>query len=52
MREKLRNYHSGFTQTTPDLAIERYYKEAKDLCKGFSIPHPMDFYYDLCVLAF
>ena len=37
---------------SPEKSIQRFIKEAKDLCRGFSIPHPIEFYIDLCVLAF
>jgi len=52
MREKLRNFVSGVTQSPVDFIIEKYIKEAKELCKGFIIPHPIEFYIDICVLAF
>lgn len=52
MREKLRNYVSGKTKISSDQSIEKFYKESKDLVKGFQIPHPLDYYMDLCVNAF
>jgi hypothetical protein len=56
MREKLRNYVSGRSQS--DTLVERFLREAKDLCKDqrsgkvFGLPHPLDFYQELCILAF
>jgi len=32
--------------------IERFIKESKDLCKDLPLPHPLEFYIDLCVTAF
>jgi hypothetical protein len=37
--------------------IERFIKESRELCrdpngKPFKLPHPMEFYIDICVLAF
>ena len=54
MREKLRNYNNKFQdlENPTERTIQNYIKEAKDLCRGFNIPHPIEFYIDLCVLAF
>jgi hypothetical protein len=35
-----------------DVLIEKYIKEAKDLCKGYTVPRTIDFFLDLCVTAF
>ncbi len=58
MREKLRNFANYTTNQTSDVLIERFIKEAKDLCrdktsgKVFGLPHSLDFYNDICILAF
>jgi len=52
MREKLRNYMTYKTNQTVDQLIQRFIKEARDLCRGHELPHPLEFYIDLCVLAF
>lgn len=52
MREKLRNYLTMKTSKPSDVIIEDYIKECKDLCRGYEIPHPLEYYIDLCVTAF
>lgn len=57
MREKLRDYASYTTNATSDTLIERMIKQSRDLCrdpsgKFFNLPHPLDFYIDVCVMAF
>lgn len=58
MREKLRNYANYSSNQTSDTLIERFIREAKDLCKDpttgklFNLPHPLDYYNDICILAF
>jgi len=52
MREKLRNYANFTSKLFSDQLIEKFIREAKDLCKGFDLPHPLEFYIDLCILAF
>ena len=57
MREKLRNYVNYVSKATSDQAIERFIKESRELCrdpsgKYFELPHPLEYYYDICILAF
>jgi hypothetical protein len=57
MREKLRDFASYSTNATTDVLIERFIKQSKELCrdpsgKYYHLPHPLDFYIDICVLAF
>ena len=52
IREKLRNYANYTTKMDSDQLIERFIKEAKDLCRDLPLPHPLEFYVDLCVTAF
>ena len=53
MREKLRGFYEYRTgKATSDQLIERFIKESKDLCRNLPLPHPLEFYIDLCVTAF
>lgn len=57
MREKLRNYVNKISQSTQERSIQRYISESRELCrdpsgKEFNLPHPLNYYIDLCVLAF
>ena len=58
MREKLRNYANYTSNLTSDTLVERFIKEAKELCKDknsgkmFNLPHPLDYYNELCITAF
>jgi hypothetical protein len=52
IREKLRNYLTGKSQATSDIAIENVFKESKDLIRKFKIPQTLDYYMDICVTAF
>jgi hypothetical protein len=38
IREKLRNYVTGKSQATSDIAIDNFFKESKDLIRKFKIP--------------
>ena len=57
MREKLRDFASYTTNASSDVLIERFIKQSRELCrdpsgKMYHLPHPFDFYVDICVLAF
>lgn len=52
MREKLRNYLSMKSNATIDQSIQRFIKESKELTLGLELPHPLEFYIDICVEAF
>ena len=57
MREKLRDFASYTTSASSDTLIERFIRQSRELCrdpsgKFYNLPHPLDFYIDVCVLAF
>ena len=57
MREKLRDYASYSTNASSDVLIERFIKQSRELCrdpsgKYYQLPHPLEFYIDVCILAF
>lgn len=57
MREKLRDFASYTTKATSDTLVQRFITQSKELCrdpygKMFNLPHPLDYYIDLCILAF
>ena len=52
LRDKLRSYVDQRSTAAPDAMIEKFIKEAKDLCKGFKPPHTLDFFMNLCVTSF
>src|ERR1035437_6943554 len=52
MREKLRSFVSGKSTLNSDAIQERFIKEAKDLCKGFKLPHTLDYYVDIFCTGF
>ena len=49
IREKLRNFIDGKTSLGPDKLTDKFYREAKDLTKGFEIPRSLDFYFDVFI---
>lgn len=40
------------TNAPPEVIKEKFFKESRDLCYGLRTPHPLDFYVDICFLAF
>ncbi len=52
MREKLRNFAQFKTKQTSDVLIEKFIRESKDLCRDLPLPHPIEFYIDVCIIAF
>jgi hypothetical protein len=52
MREKLRNYVTRKTQANSDSLIDRFIRESKDLCRDLPLPHPLDYYTEICITAF
>lgn len=49
IREKLRNFLEGTTRLMPEALTTRFYQEAKELVRGFDIPRPLDFYFDVFI---
>jgi hypothetical protein len=57
MREKLRNFNEGLARNSPDQAVQAFIKQSRELCRDpagryYELPHPLDYYIDLCILAF
>jgi hypothetical protein len=58
MREKLRDFATYSTNATSDTLIERFIKQSRELCRipgsthYYDLPHPLEFYIEICVLAF
>jgi hypothetical protein len=52
MREKLRGFATYKTQANIDSLIDRFIRESKDLCRDLPLPHPLDYYTELCITAF
>ena len=52
IREKLRNFVEFKTKATSEVLIEKFYKESEELCAGYMLPRPKEFYQYLCITGF